>query len=171
MQYHLNIKILSKDPNVIEYYQNYQLNSDSGIDLIIPESGVVNLGKTFTIDHQIQCSLEKVIKDTKIVRNPVAYWLVPRSSISKTNFRMANSIGLIDKGYRGNIKAKIDMMMNPSINFNGSITVDKTSDNVLKYSRMFQIATPDLSPISKINIVDKLYTTRRGQGAFGSTGV
>lgn len=171
MQYQLNIKILSKDPKVIKYYQNYQLNSDSGVDLIIPESGIVNLGKTFTIDHQIQCSMEKVIEDTMVIKVPVAYWLVPRSSISKTNFRMANSIGLIDKDYRGNIKAKIDMIMKPNINFDGSITIDKTSDNVLQYSRMFQITTPDLSPISRINIIDQLNSTQRGEGAFGSTGV
>tara|TARA_B110000977_G_scaffold195723_1_gene274696 strand:+ start:2122 stop:2628 length:507 start_codon:yes stop_codon:yes gene_type:complete len=168
MQYQLNIKVLSNDSKVLEYYQNYELNNDSGIDLIIPENGVVKLGKTFTIDHQVQCSMHRINDNINISS---AYWLVPRSSISKTNFRMANSIGLIDKDYRGNIKAKVDLIVKPS-----KITVEKLdtlilSDNILQYSRMFQIVTPDLSPISKINIVNELDSTKRGNGAFGSTGI
>ena len=168
MQYQLNIKILSEDPKVIEYYTNYELNNDSGVDLIIPESGIVKLGKTFTIDHLIQCSMVRVNNDKT---TSCAYWLVPRSSISKTNFRMANSIGLIDKDYRGNIKAKVDLLIKPNMSFDSKITVDKTFDNIIKYSRMFQIATPDLSPIGKINIVQELDSTSRGEGAFGSTGI
>jgi dUTP pyrophosphatase len=167
MQYQLNIKVLSKDPKVLEYYKNYELTNDSGIDLIIPENGIVKLGETFTIDHLIQCSMTNV-NDNSISS---AYWLVPRSSISKTNFRMANSIGLIDSGYRGNIKAKVDLNTKLNIDNDGKITVNKTSDNIVRYSRMFQIATPDLSPIVKINIVEELDATSRGAGAFGSTGI
>jgi len=37
-----------------------------------------------------------------------AYYLFPRSSISKTPLRLANSIGLIDGGYRGEIVAMVD---------------------------------------------------------------
>ena len=39
---------------------------------------------------------------------PTSYMLVPRSSISKTPLRMANSIGIIDAGYRGEIMAAVD---------------------------------------------------------------
>ena len=37
-----------------------------------------------------------------------AYFLMPRSSISKTPLRLANSIGLIDGGYRGELMAMCD---------------------------------------------------------------
>ena len=35
----------------------------------------------------------------------IGYYLYPRSSISKTPLILANSVGIIDSGYRGNIKA------------------------------------------------------------------
>jgi dUTPase len=37
-----------------------------------------------------------------------AFWLMPRSSISKTPLRLANSMGLIDAGYRGPLLAMVD---------------------------------------------------------------
>ena len=48
-----------------------------------------------------------------------SYYLVPRSSISNTPFIMANSIGIIDAGYRGFIKAKI---RNCSLQIENTIT-------------------------------------------------
>ena len=69
---------------------------------------------------------------------------------------MANSIGIIDAGYRGEIKAKIR-------NFN-----PETSE-ILRVGKYFQIISPDLKPI-KVNIVQELSTTTRNQNGFGSTG-
>lgn len=90
-----------------------------------------------------------------------AYWLLPRSSISKTPLRLANSVGLIDAGYRGTLFAAIDNM--------GSTYVVKDGDN----NRLFQIAAPDLSPWEDIRIVSEIPggETLRGEGGFGSTGV
>jgi dUTP pyrophosphatase len=86
----------------------------------------------------------------------VSYYLYPRSSISKTNFMMANSVGIIDAGYRGNIMAKIRNMSLQGIS--------KVSEN----DKMFQICSPDLKPI-KIELVNELSETSRGDGGFGST--
>ena len=36
------------------------------------------------------------------------FYVYPRSSISKTPLRMANSVGIIDSGYRGNLKFAVD---------------------------------------------------------------
>ena len=169
MEYHLNIKILSQDPKIVDYYKSMVLNTDSGIDLMVPTDGMVTIFNTYTIDHMIQCSMIKV--DTKTGEsNPSAYWLLPRSSISKTNFRMANSVGLIDSSYRGNIMAKVDMKPNFIIN-NGTVQVADMKSSILKYIRLFQIASPDLTPISSINVVSTLDTTKRGAGGFGSTGL
>ena len=54
---------------------------------------------------------------------------MPRSSISKTPLRLANSIGLIDGGYRGEIMAPCDNIKNSesskiSIKSNKSEIVD-----------------------------------------------
>jgi dUTP pyrophosphatase len=86
-----------------------------------------------------------------------AFWLLPRSSISKTPLRMANSVGLIDGGYRGVLMGAVD--------FCEEYTA-KMGD------RYFQITAPDLLPWSAIHIVKELPggPTLRGEGGFGSTG-
>jgi len=81
-----------------------------------------------------------------------SYYLCPRSSIAKNHFQLANSIGIIDAGYRGNLMAKVRCFKNDSIQ-GGSY---------------FQIIAPDLKPI-KVNIVKSLSSTTRGSGSFGST--
>jgi dUTP pyrophosphatase len=82
------------------------------------------------------------------------YYLVPRSSISNTYFQMANSVGIIDAGYRGNIMAKVR-------NFNALYTI-KAGDKI------FQICAADLKQI-KVEVVLNLTETSRGSGGFGST--
>lgn len=86
-----------------------------------------------------------------------AFWLPPRSSISKTPLRMANSIGVIDAGYRGILMGAVDFKQDYSV---------KTGD------RYFQLVGPDMRPWSAIHIVDQLPggETLRGEGGFGSTG-
>ena len=74
MEYHLNIKVLSQDPKIIEYYQNMTVSEDSGIDLLVPLDGMVSLFNTYTIDHLIQTQMNKV--DTKTGETKaVGYWL------------------------------------------------------------------------------------------------
>jgi dUTP pyrophosphatase len=89
---------------------------------------------------------------------PRAFWLAPRSSISRTPYRLANSLGLIDAGYRGVIKAAL------------SLTPDLI--HPVHALRLTQIATPDLLPWHTVIVVDKLpgSATERGAAGFGSTG-
>ena len=95
--------------------------------------------------------------DRKLFR---AYWMLPRSSLSKTPLRLSNSVGLIDAGYRGSIKAAVS-------NF-GSVKFEAPANN-----RYFQLATPDLLPWDRVEIVDSIPggPTLRGAGGFGSTGI
>lgn len=136
--------------------------ADSGFDLVVPKKisrVYVDGDNCFTLDHQIQCALYKIDMDGEILYcSP--YYLYPRSSISKTNFRLANSVGIIDSGYRGNIMAKLDIVGGMS---GASYVIDKGT-------RLFQICTPTLEPIFHVKIVDYLEDTDRGAGAFGSTG-
>jgi dUTPase len=80
--------------------------------------------------------------------------------LSKTNLRLANSTGIIDKGYRGPVLAKVDVH---------NIFSD-VSNNIKKGTRLFQICSPNLEPISKIIITDNLPSSNRGVNGFGSTG-
>ena len=92
-----------------------------------------------------------------------AFWMLPRSSLSKTPLRLANSVGLIDAGYRGDIKAAVsnigpDLFEAPAMN------------------RYFQLATPDLLPWDRIEVLTDGSAipggdTLRGSGGFGSTGL
>jgi len=94
----------------------------------------------------------------KLQEEEVHYRLVPRSSICKTPLLMANSEGIIDKSYRGLIKAPVRNLQ--------SVSFYEVSEG----TRLFQIVAPDLGHIREIVLVDSLPETRRGEGGFGSTG-
>ena len=89
-----------------------------------------------------------------------AFWLAPRSSIVKTPWRLANSLGLIDATYRGVIKAGLSSLDN---------TEPSNDDDKQRY---VQLATPSLEPWVSVVVVDELpgVATVRGEGGFGSTG-
>jgi dUTP pyrophosphatase len=126
---------------------------DAGFDLICPEN------KTVTgISNKLAQGVSAAVYDME--RNIFrAYWLLPRSSISKTPMRLANSVGLIDSGYRGIVTAVVDAL--------------GKEHAVVAGDRYFQLAGPDLMPFSSIQIVNEIPggPTQRGTGGFGSTGV
>ena len=121
-----------------------QKAGDAGYDLIVPERLIVPAGaRAFTIDHKVRCE------------SSGSFFLVPRSSITKTPLRMANSIGIIDVGYRGNLMAKVDNLSD--------------EDYVIELGmRLFQICLPSLAtPVVNFGSVGT--DTERGIGGFGST--
>lgn len=86
------------------------------------------------------------------------YYVYPRSSLSDTPLRLANSVGIIDAGYRGNIAFRFDVVHDSVLTANPG--------------RYMQICAPQLCPIY-VSIVDseeQLGHTWRGSGGFGSTG-
>ena len=142
----LLIKILNSKARDLYENHGHFYSGDAGLDLYIIEDVKINPNETKLIKLGISC--EPV--DGK------AYYLMPRSSISKTPLRMSNSIGLIDGGYRGEIMASCD-------------NIKDFSYTAKKGERLFQIVACDSSPIS-YSIMDKLTETSRGSGGFGSTG-
>ena len=148
----------SVNNDVIQYYNQLENRetSDSGVDLIVTEDiNTIAFGVN-TLKFKIRCQM----KNTK-TNQYSPYYLYPRSSISKTPLVMANSVGIIDRDYRGEIMAKVRNIPLAS----------SDNDNYLinEGTRLFQICSPDLSPI-KVKIVDCLTETSRGEGGFGSTG-
>ena len=87
---------------------------------------------------------------------PVSYYSYPRSSISKTPLRLANSIGLIDGGYRGELVGMVDNIYDEDF-------------HVKRGERYFQLVAVDSSPID-FELVEELSESSRGEGGFGSTG-
>ena len=140
------IKPLNKQAKIIYSNHSHFHDGDSGLDLYILEDISFEPFETKKIKLGISCETE----DGK------SYFLFPRSSISKTPLRMANSIGLIDGGYRGEIMAVCD-------------NIKDYRYQIKKGQRLFQLVSHDLSEI-KFKIVDSLSDSSRGKGGFGSTG-
>ena len=98
--------------------------------------------------------------DTKIkVEPPEGYYIeiVPRSSLSKTGYVMANSIGIIDPQYRGTIKVAL-------------VKVNENAPDLELPFRGVQMILKKLN-LFDIDVVDNLSKTEREEGGFGSTGI
>lgn len=97
--------------------------------------------------------------DTGVKVQPPHGWyfdLVPRSSITKTGYMLANSIGVIDRTYTGNVLVPL-------------IKVDPEAPALELPTRLVQIIP---RPIVHFGVeqVLSLDDTERGSGGFGSTG-
>lgn len=132
--------------------------ADSGFDLTCPSTLSVDAGTLF-VDFKVKAAMYKsefpIDLNNLEMENytPSAYYLYPRSSISKTSFRLANSVGIIDRGYRGNIGAYFDCK-------EGQIEAGQ---------RLVQLCSPTLDPFHVV-LTDSLTFTQRGENGFGSTG-
>ena len=97
------------------------------------------------------------------------YYMHPRSSLSRTPLRLANSTGIIDAGYRGHLMGMFDVVNIPD-NLSDSREADYFGR---KFDRYLQICAPGMIPIV-VEIVDFReelgHETARGGGGFGSTG-
>jgi dUTP pyrophosphatase len=152
-----NGNLYSKYLNVVKIRQTEKYISnpckDSGFDIYIPNDLMFKPNETTLVDLGIKA----VMYDDRCYKNiSSAYYLYARSSIYKTPFRLANNVGIIDSGYRGNLKGAFSNMSN-----NNQIMKENT--------RLLQICSPDLSPfVVKIN--DEFESTIRGDKGFGSSG-
>lgn len=154
MVYKLLIKC---DKSSREFYENHSTyhEGDSGLDLFVPDDVTVSPGETVFVDLGVRC--EMLYCDGGDCRN-ISYLMYPRSSLSKTPLMLANHVGVIDAGYRGNIKAAFRSLDT------------KQPYTIKRGTRLVQLCTPMLEPFS-FKLVDSLSTSTRGQGGFGSTGV
>jgi dUTP pyrophosphatase len=139
--------------NVISAYRP----TDSGVNL--PLLGAViqpTKGKAAKLHSQIYGAC------ISATSGPSPFLILPRSSTgAKTPLRLANSVGLIDEGYRGELM----------------VCVDNHSDfeYVLPEGGLFfQLCAQDYIPFAKVVLVDSLNALPqprddRGAGGFGST--
>ena len=157
---------------------NNNIIFDSGFDLYspnnfeVPPSSISPYGTKIPMGihcsmRRLGSSLAKNTDDGKLYfsdeypcRN-VGYYIYSRSSTPvKTPLRLANSVGIIDSGYTGEIITIFD-------------NLDKCSYKVTKYQRLTQICPPDLSFPFKINILSsppELHNNFRANKGLGSTG-
>ena len=127
-------------------------NVNAGFDLYTEEDWEGKVGETHLLNLGVKAMMTNIITG-----QTVHYWLAPRSSIYKTGYMMANSMGVIDRTYRGVLKA-------PVVNMYAGTGQLKAGD------RHFQILAPDMGWIKEVEVVAELPETVRGAGGFGSTG-
>lgn len=132
---------------------------DSGFDLLNPaKEQIFPARSTSKLDMEV---VGVMIYHSYSKEKPVGYTIYSRSSTPiKTPLRLANNVGIIDSGYRGNLGAILD---------NISDTDFKLEES--KTDRFIQICAPNLEPflVSIVDSLDELGKTRRGSGGFGST--
>lgn len=161
--YELEILVMSEEgKQITTFYKNEYNRSDSnaGFDLFSSENVHVEQTPEF-IPFGIIARLLKVQPmpggtSNDYLKTDSHFWLMPRSSIYKTGLLMGNSTGVIDKSYRGELKAPVWSMT--------------ANSQVTRGDRLFQIVAPDMGWIRNIRIVDSIPSTDRGTGGFGSTG-
>ena len=134
-----------------------QFYSDIGFDLYLPEDIVVEAKETKFINLGIRA--EYVSIDSTNTKTFYGYQLYPRSSISKTKLRLANSVGIIDPNYRGYLIAAVD-------------NISDEPQMLKKGERYFQLCFVPLEKPNTVEIImeEELSTTDRGNCGFGSTG-
>ena len=119
--------------------------SDAGYDLTIIKLHKQLTPKTALYDTGIQLSI------------PAHHYveIVPRSSISKTGYILANNVGIIDSSYTGNIYVALTK-------------VDESMPDIELPCRICQLLLKK-QYFMNFNQMDQIEGTSRGEGGFGST--
>ena len=160
-----------KHNTVVERYLNLShdraefVHMDAGFDLFCPELLTVLGKETQKVNHKVKTAMEFISLENQALENQASlacgYYLYPRSSTgTKTPLRLANSVGIIDSGYRGNLIAVFD-------NWSQDAFI------IEPYQRLMQVCPPNLTYPIYVRMVETeadLGLTIRGSGGFGSSG-
>jgi dUTP pyrophosphatase len=138
---------------------------DAGFDLYAPKQITLRKNQVNKVDYQICCAAQMHFYNTNTMEKTecnTGFYMYPRSSISKSPFRLANNVGIIDAGYRGHLMGMFDLAH-----------YAEDERDIQKFERHLQICAPGLLPII-VEIVPRMEDlgeqTARGTGGFGSTG-
>lgn len=146
----IHIKLFSKEYSITELLPEYKTRGSAGMDLkaAIKEPVTIKPQEIKLIPTGVGISLSNT--------DNVALIYARSGLSSKYGITMANSVGVIDSDYRGEIFC-------PLINLSDKEFILKPLE------RMAQLV---VAPIFKpeIEVVDDLDETERGEGGFGHTG-
>jgi dUTP pyrophosphatase len=141
----LDLKVKKLDPNAV--IPSYANDTDAGLDLTITSQ---RSSTHFQAEYGFGIAVE-------IPRGYVGL-IFPRSSVRNYELILSNCVGVIDSGYRGEIKT----------------TFNKTNGlDSFKYKVGDKAAQLIILPYPKVRVVEstELSDTERGVNGFGSTGV
>lgn len=124
----------------------YAKKGDAGLDLTAVSYNIVDEGKFGYIEYRTGLAIE--VPDGHVAL------MFPRSSCSDTGLILANSVGVIDSGYRGEIKCRF-----------------KAIPNTRHYNEGDRVAQLVIIPYPQIEFeeAEELSKTERGTGGHGST--
>jgi dUTP pyrophosphatase len=128
-------------------------NDNAGIDMYCIRDTVCPISQVTLLDLGVKARM--LDPDGE----PCHFWLAPRSSIWKKGVTQANSIGVIDRTYRGTLMGAV-------------IPFQFQSATINEGDRLFQVLAPTMGHISRVIVLHEsdLDETVRGSGGFGSTG-
>ena len=144
----------------------YAKEGDAGIDLLamIDDSITLYPGEMHFVNTGIAISMPE---------NNMMGMIVPRSGSGSKGLVLKNGTGIIDSGYRGEIKLVICNSNPIKYRFNKfSNRISVIKENGITIAPGDRIAQLIFVPIIRttFNIVDTLDETSRGEGGFSSTG-
>jgi dUTP pyrophosphatase len=93
---------------------------------------------------------------------------IPRSSLTKTGWVLANSVGLLDSDYRGELQFRFRGLLVEQPE-GSDYWADLTDFPYTQGDRIGQVYLEKINYM-EFNQVQELSDTQRGQGGFGSTG-
>lgn len=128
---------------------------------VMPTKRMTDVGYDLTIVGVVkQLTPMTTMYDTDVsLAIPLGFYaeIAPRSSLSKTGYMLANSIGVIDPGYTGTIKVAL-------------VKIDQSMPNLELPVRVAQlILQPYVTSFSQDVTKTERLTTSRSDGGFGST--
>ncbi len=154
----------------------YPVNeTDSGYDIIAASDPFI---QGIAIDKtEDYLSIDYIEYDSNLIIEPNDGYhtcVFPRSSISKYNLTLANSIGLIDNGYRGVIKLRFKYNAQPidyKMNENNKLSISLDKNKIYKKGdKIGQLVfAKTFNPT--IEVVESFESTDRNERGFGSTGL
>lgn len=129
-------------------------------DAVLPsKERVSDSGYDLTLLYEAKRHGGVVLYGTGLVVEPPAGWyfdVVPRSSIVKRGYLLANSVGIIDRSYRGEILVPL-------------WKADPSAPELELPARVAQLIPRPIVHFP-VDAVESLSRTERGSGGFGSTG-
>lgn len=160
----IQIKVLNKEFYSDRLLPSYATSGSAGIDLVCTEDVTIYPGETKVIPTGLAIWIGSNERLAGWLDESVVGLIVPRSGLGTRGLILANTIGVIDEDYQGELK--IAAWNRNEFDFS---PVDK-SINLKAGDRVAQLMfVPILKPEWEV-VEEFSKNTERGTGSFGSTG-
>ena len=149
----MKVKIKKLDPNAVIPTKAHA--SDAGLDLTAVSKKVSS--DTDFIEYGTGLAIE--------IPEGHAGFLFPRSSISKKDLSLANSVGVVDVGFLGEVRFRFKRTL-ANVYYEGWTAGTDSYDIGDRIGQLIILPIPSI----EFEEVEELEETERGDGGFGSSG-